>query len=68
MSRHASPRFRATAAWVMGQTRDAAFLACLHNLEADMAETVRRNARLALARMAPAAALGAAVVEQPQPA
>jgi len=68
MSRHDSGRFRATAAWVMGQTRDAAFLERLHGLEADPEENVRRNASLALARMAPAAALGAAVVEQPQPA
>jgi len=68
MSRQDSPRFRATAAWVMGQTCDAAFLERLHDLETDPEDSVRRNARLALVRMKPAAALGAAVVEQPQAA
>jgi len=68
MSRHSSPRFRATAAWVMGQTRDPAFLERLRNLEADPEDDVRRNARLALARMAPAMALESAFSEQLQPA
>jgi len=55
MSRHESPRFRATAAWVMGQTQDAAFREALQQLEADADENVRRNARLALTRLSPAA-------------
>jgi hypothetical protein len=53
MCRHESPRFRTTAAWVMGQTQDAAFLETLRQLEVDPDENVRRNARLALARFQP---------------
>jgi len=56
MARHQSPRFRATAAWVMGQTQDATFREVLQGLEADADENVRRNARLALARLSPSPA------------
>jgi len=51
MAAHASPMFRATAAWVMGQTQDACFLEALDRMEADSDEHVRRNASQAIARI-----------------
>jgi HEAT repeat protein len=51
MSEHSFPRFRATAAWVMGQTQDPSFLEALHRLEKDRDAQVQRNASLALARI-----------------
>jgi hypothetical protein len=51
MAAHASPMFRATAAWVMGQTQDALFLAALGRMETDSDEHVRRNASQAIARI-----------------
>jgi HEAT repeat protein len=51
MAAHASPMFRATAAWVMGQTQDARFLQALGRMESDSDENVRRNASQAIARI-----------------
>jgi hypothetical protein len=55
MSARASARFRATAAWVMGQTRDARFLEALGRMESDSNESVRRNAALATEQIKQAA-------------
>jgi hypothetical protein len=49
MASHPSPRFRATAAWVMGQTQDAQFLETLGQMQTDSDANVRRNASLATA-------------------
>ncbi len=68
MSRHPSAKFRATAAWAMGQTQDGGFVEDLRQLEGDLNENVRRNARLALARMAPGAAHERAECGAPQAA
>jgi len=68
MSRHPSAKHRATAAWAMGQTLDGGFREHLRRLEGDPDENVRRNARLALARMAPRPALEPAEREAPQAA
>lgn len=51
MATHSSPVFRATAAWVMGQTQDARFLEALGQMESDGDESVRRNASQAIARI-----------------
>lgn len=55
MSEHDSPKFRATAAWVMGRTGNSRFLDALHRMEGDPEENVRRNAAQALARINAAA-------------
>ena len=68
MSRHLSPRFRATAAWAMGQTHDRGFLEDLRRLEGDPDGNVRRNARLALARLRVGSTLEEAASEAPQAA
>lgn len=47
-ARHNSPLFRATAAWVMGQSGDPAFQTPLEEMAADSDENVRRNAHRAL--------------------
>jgi hypothetical protein len=49
MSKHRSPQFRATAAWVMGQSGDASFHPTLEQMMADPDEGVRGNAYLSLA-------------------
>lgn len=66
MARHSSARFRATAAWAMGQTLDRRFLEDLRRLESDPNDGVRRNARLALARLGagPAVESGARLAPQ----
>ncbi len=51
MAVHRTPKFRATAAWVMGQTGDARFLEALGKMESDSDESVRRNAAQAIARI-----------------
>ena len=51
MATHGSRMFRATAAWVMGQTQDARFLQALGQMESDSDENVRRNASQAIARI-----------------
>jgi hypothetical protein len=55
ISGHALARFRATAAWVMGQTGDARFLDTLRGMDTDPDDHVRRNALLAIARIGQAA-------------
>lgn len=50
MVHHPAPLFRATAAWVIGQTMDRAFLPRLRELAADPEENVAAAARLALER------------------
>ncbi len=49
MSTHRSPLFRATAAWVMGQSGDALFQSTLEQMMADPDEGVRSNAHRSLA-------------------
>lgn len=44
MARHESPCFRATAAWVMGQSGDRRYLELLEQMASDPDEHVRRNA------------------------
>ena len=51
MATHTSPKFRATAAWVMGQIQDACFLEALGRLETDSDQHVQRNASQAIARI-----------------
>jgi hypothetical protein len=51
MALHSAPMFRATAAWVMGQTQDARFLEALGKMESDGDENVRRNAAQATVRI-----------------
>jgi HEAT repeat protein len=55
MARHAEARFRATAAWVMGQTGDPRYVDVLRHMLGDTDEAVRRNARRSLRRLQAAA-------------
>lgn len=48
MASHAKPAFRATAAWVMGQTGDPQFLPALDKLTRDLYALVRKNAATAV--------------------
>jgi HEAT repeat protein len=48
MASHAKPAFRATAAWVMGQTGDPLFLPALDKLTRDLYALVRKNAATAV--------------------
>lgn len=50
MVHHPAPLFRATAAWVIGQTMDRAFLPRLRELVSDPEDTVASAARAALER------------------
>jgi HEAT repeat protein len=45
------PRFRATAAWIMGQAEDRQFLPVLEKLSHDLYASVRRNALKAIQRI-----------------
>jgi HEAT repeat protein len=51
MSAHESSRFRATAAWVMGQTGDVRFSDVLRRLLMEQEPVVRRRALVALGRI-----------------
>mgnify|MGYP000424566935 CR=1 FL=1 len=55
MSRHPQEAFRATAAWVMGQTGDPRFLAPLEALAKDPDERVRANAAASIPKVTPTA-------------
>lgn len=44
MAAHREPAFRATAAWIMGQTGDPQFLPALEKLACDLYALVRKNA------------------------
>jgi hypothetical protein len=44
MATHEKPKFRATAAWTMGQTGDAQFLPVLEKLTHDLYAPVRESA------------------------
>ncbi|MGA2713893.1 MAG: HEAT repeat domain-containing protein [Bryobacteraceae bacterium] len=50
-SRHSSPAFRASAAWAMGDIKDAEFLDALNSLTGDDKDEVRQNATLSLSRL-----------------
>jgi HEAT repeat protein len=50
-SRHDSALFRASAAWAMGEIRNAEFLDALNSLAGDDRDEVRHNATLALSRL-----------------
>jgi len=52
--RHSDPHFRATAAWVMGQTGEARFSAVLRQMAYDQDPLVRRNALSSLERISAA--------------
>jgi HEAT repeat protein len=51
MAAHAEPRFRATAAWVMGESEDPRFLGLLGRMLADRDGVVRTRAFRSLARV-----------------
>jgi HEAT repeat protein len=51
MAAHPDPRFRATAAWVIGQTGSAEFLPLLEHLSRDLYASVRRNAARSIRRI-----------------
>ena len=51
MAGHQNPRFRATAAWTMGQTGDAQFLPSLEKLSHDLYAPVRKSAARAIERI-----------------
>jgi len=55
MARHGEPNFRATSAWVMGESRDRAFLPRLQELAADSEDGVRKSAGRAMEALAVAA-------------
>ncbi|MEP7366838.1 MAG: HEAT repeat domain-containing protein [Acidobacteriota bacterium] len=64
MVHHPSPLFRATAAWIIGQTADRAFLPRLEELAKDADENVVRAANEALAKFVQASVAGIAEVQQ----
>jgi hypothetical protein len=56
MAGHEKPRFRATAAWTMGQTGDPQFLSVLEKLTHDLYAPVRKSAIRGMERIAKRAA------------
>jgi HEAT repeat protein len=51
MATHEKPKFRATAAWTMGQTRDPQFLSALETLTHDLYAAVRKCATRAMGQI-----------------
>jgi hypothetical protein len=51
MAAHQKPKFRATAAWTMGQTHDPQFLPALESLTHDLYAAVRKSATRAMGQI-----------------
>lgn len=58
MAADSAPLFRATAAWVMGQTADSCFLPVLEKMSRDLYASVRTNAAKSMANIRQSSASG----------